>query len=178
MKTRYSLLQASLLLACSLSALPAAAEYRQHEAHVHGVARLDVLLDGNTLTIDLDTPAVNLLGFEHVPQNEGEEATLKQVAARLHNPAALFSLPKGAQCNAGAPSVHSPLFGNALEQQHEHADIEASYIFTCRYPVELDGMSINLFRPFAGIHKIEVQQITPSKQGAAELTADSTRLTF
>lgn len=169
-------LQAALLLGCCLSATYASAGYRQLGAHVHGIAHLDLLLDGNTLTLDLDSPAVNLLGFEHTPNSDSEHKVLKRVTTQLHDTTALFSLPKVAGCRAVKAVVNSPLLDATAQGQEKHADMTASYLFTCSTPVELDAITVNLFRLYPGIHKLEVQQITPKGQQAAELTADSPRL--
>ena len=39
-------------------------------AHQHGVAQLEVAVDGNSLTVTLDTPLDNLLGFERGPRTD------------------------------------------------------------------------------------------------------------
>lgn len=186
-------LQAALLLACTLTALSAAAEYREQGAHVHGIARMDLVLEDHTLSIDLDTPAANLLGFEHAPRDAAEEAVLKQAVARLHEAKALFNLPQAAGCEVETVEVASALLGHEEshvhheghdadahegEAGHEHADMEASYRFHCASPAKLDGITVNLFQLFPATEKLEVQLITPRGQGAAKLTADSPRLTL
>ena len=42
---------------------------QEQQAHVHGTAELFVVLDGNQLDIELRSPAMNLLGFEHRANN-------------------------------------------------------------------------------------------------------------
>ena len=48
-------------------------ETRHHDAHVHGIGKLNVAFDGNNLIIELTSPAVNIVGFEHQAQNQKEE---------------------------------------------------------------------------------------------------------
>ena len=65
-----------VLLALPFALLPLAAMAHDHDhdhaehaslgAHEHGVAQLNVALDGNTLEIELESPAMNLVGFEPV----------------------------------------------------------------------------------------------------------------
>ena len=206
-----SQLQAALLLACTMAAMPAAAEHREHGAHVHGIGQMNVVLDGTTLAIELDSPAANLAGFEHAPRDEAEEAVLEQAVARLHDAAALFALPPAAQCQIEAIELKSALLehnageehGHHHEEQehehheahahhdhdaakhehdgeegHQHADMEASYRFHCDKPGQLDGITVKLFQLFPATEELEVQLITPTSQGAAELTAESPRLKF
>ena len=65
-----------LLLALPFALIPLAiahaADEHDHDhehgslrAHVHGVARLDMALECRTLEFELDTPAMNIVGFEH-----------------------------------------------------------------------------------------------------------------
>lgn len=49
--------------------------------HVHGVAALNVVLDGDDLTVELDSPAMNVVGFEHKPE---AEADLNQSHDAIH----------------------------------------------------------------------------------------------
>lgn len=69
------------LLLLSLASLPALAaddahdHHGNHPAHVHGVGKLDVALEGNTLTLHLDTPLVNVVGFEHAASSSKDKDT-------------------------------------------------------------------------------------------------------
>src|SRR5437879_845104 len=56
--------------------------HEQH-AHVHGIASLQLAVDGNTLTLDLSSPLDNLLGFEHVPRTDKQKAAVHNMAERL-----------------------------------------------------------------------------------------------
>lgn len=62
---RAPVLATSLLLATSAGA--AAGEHREHGAHEHGVAQLNLVLEGEKLLIELASPGVNIVGFEHAP---------------------------------------------------------------------------------------------------------------
>ncbi|MCF7994732.1 MAG: DUF2796 domain-containing protein, partial [Chromatiaceae bacterium] len=46
--------------------------YRQQGAHVHGVGQLNVAVDGSALLVELISPAMDLVGFEHAPRNEAQ----------------------------------------------------------------------------------------------------------
>ncbi len=180
-----SQLQAALLLACTMAAIPAAAEHREHGAHVHGIGQMNVVLDGTTLAIELDSPAANLIGFEYAPRDETEEAVLEQAVAHLRDAAALFELPAAAQCQIEEIELKSALLEHEAaghehdaEDGHPHADMEASYRFHCDKPGQLDGITVKLFQLFPATEELEVQLITPTSQGAAELTAESPRLKF
>ena len=68
-----------LLLALPFAMLPLAVAHAADEhdhahgslgAHEHGVGRLNAGLDGQTLELELESPAMNLVGFEHVATSD------------------------------------------------------------------------------------------------------------
>ncbi|MGB3596237.1 MAG: DUF2796 domain-containing protein, partial [Pseudomonas neustonica] len=61
---------------------------------------------------------------------------------------------------------------------HEHADIEASYIFTCAQPEALTSLQLPLFKVYPGLQRLNVQAITPAGQMGAELTANNPVINF
>ncbi|AHE99681.1 DUF2796 domain-containing protein [Thioalkalivibrio paradoxus] len=95
-------------------------EHRHHGAHVHGVAELNVVLDGALLAIELHSPAYNLVGFEHPPRTEADRRALREARAILESPERLFPLAAAAGCKPGAVRVDSPLFAGIDPDEHEH----------------------------------------------------------
>ncbi|STQ91355.1 DUF2796 domain-containing protein [Iodobacter fluviatilis] len=132
----------SALLTLSFSGLASA-----HGAHVHGVAEMDVAIEGNKLVITLESPADNLLGFEHKPKNDTEKAKLKAVTEQLQNAGNLFAIDASAQCKAAAPSVKMPDFAKG-----GHSDIEAEYHFECA--ATPGTIALTLWKNFPGFKKI------------------------
>ena len=82
--------------------LAPAALLRAGEAHRHGVARLDVAVDGTRVSLALDTPLDNLLGFEHAPRNAAERRAADAAVATLRQAAALFRFDIAAGCRSTA----------------------------------------------------------------------------
>jgi hypothetical protein len=64
---------------------------RHHEAHVHGVARMNVALEGDALFIELISPAANIVGFEHAPRNAEQKAALRNALETLRAGMDLFT---------------------------------------------------------------------------------------
>ena len=176
------------------------AEHRQHGAHVHGIAALNLALEGNEVWIELDSPAANIVGFEHAPSSEDDHAALDRAVAMLNDGERLFDFNDEAGCRMATASVTSELLreeneeheghadaeaeaeargreeeeGHKHEGEHEgetHSDIEAAYHFECDAPGKLTSLTVELFEAFSGMEKINVQYVIESKQGAAELTA-------
>ncbi|MBF8162771.1 DUF2796 domain-containing protein [Ectopseudomonas hydrolytica] len=189
-----------LLLALPFALLPlAAAQAHEHGhdhdhhhdslgAHEHGVASLNVALDGNLLELQLDSPAMNLVGFEHAAKSDADKAKVAAAKRELEQPVSLFALSSG-DCKATEVALQSPLFaGKAHDHKHdhhdhkhegEHSDIHAHYRFECAKANELKQLDLaELFKRFPATEKIQVQLIGPNGQQGAELTAAQPRLSF
>ena len=170
-----------LTLVLALPTLTAAqAEHRSHGAHAHGLARLDLAMDGGAVLIGLESPAANIVGFEHAPASAGEHAALEAAMATLKDGGRLFRLPADAGCRLVEAVVETPLTAGAGEGAHasDHADIEAEYRFECAEPGRLVEMQLGLFEAFPETQRLQVQFVGPSGQGAAELTAANPVLRF
>ena len=160
-------------------------EHASLDAHEHGVASLNVALDGQTLEIQLQSPAMSLVGFEHEAKSEADKAKVAAARQHLEQPQALFALPIEAKCALQDSELDSPLFGGHAHDEHEHADehghsdIDASYRFACANAEALQTLELgSFFGTFPGTEKLEVQLIGPSGQQGAELTPSNSRLSF
>lgn len=172
-------------------------EHRQHAAHVHGIATLNLVREGDEVHVELESPAANIIGFEHVPSSEADHAALDRAVAALKDGEGLFRFNAEARCRMEKATVESAL----LEEEHAehagehkgdhghekhghdehghaglehddatHSDIGAVYHFECDRPDKLTELSVELFEAFPATEKLNVQYVIDSKQGAAELT--------
>lgn len=114
----------ALALSCLITPTLATESSRAQEAHEHGAARLDIVLSGSTLELQLEGAAFNFVGFERAPESAEEIARVGAAKARLGDGSALYSLPSAAACIAGAPQVQAelPPPASAPGQDDEHAD--------------------------------------------------------
>ncbi|CAI8987362.1 Zinc-binding protein [Pseudomonas sp. IT-P253] len=189
-----------LLLALPFALLPLAivhaADEHDHEhgslgAHEHGVGRLNAALDGQTLELELESPAMNLVGFEHAATTAPDKAKVAAARAQLEKPLTLFNLPKAAGCVVAAQELNSPLFGDKPdadddhdedakdEHHHDHSEIHAHYQFSCSAPGALKTLDLTtIFNTFPATQKIQVQLISPSGQQGVEVTAKAAALKF
>lgn len=187
-----------LLLALPFALLPLVAAQAQehghdhdHEhshdslgAHEHGVASLNAVLDGNLLELQLESPAMNLVGFEHAAKSDADKAKAAAAKRELEQPISLFALNSG-DCKATQVELESPLFGDAdhdhdhHDHEGEHSDIHAHYRFECARANELKQLDLaELFKRFPATEKIQVQLIGPNGQQGVELTPAQPRLSF
>lgn len=161
------------LLAALACALPAWAG----KAHEHGVARLDVAMDGTTLTIALDTPLDGLLGFERAPRNETEQRAAAQAVATLRAADKLFGFDAAAGCALTTVTLESaPLkLGSATAAKDDgHGDLEGEFVFRCwAVPSFVEA---GLFSAFPRLSRLDVQVAAPQGQRKLVLKRPAQRI--
>ncbi|WP_394237711.1 DUF2796 domain-containing protein [Pseudomonas anguilliseptica] len=161
------------------------AEHGSLDTHEHGAAQLNVVLDGKMLHLQLDSPAMNLVGFEHAAKSDADKAKVAAARSQLEQPQALFGVNAG-DCNISKQELESPLFAEHKHEEHhehdhgsEHSEIHAHYSLDCQKPEELKQLDLGeLFKRFPATEKIQVQLIGPNGQQGLELTPAQPTLSF
>ncbi|MDY6921935.1 MAG: DUF2796 domain-containing protein [Pseudomonadota bacterium] len=173
------------------------AEQVQHGAHVHGEATLQLVLQGNDLEMELHSPAMNIIGFEHQAVSAKDQQKLQQAIAALEAANELFRF-QGTSCESVKAAVNLSHDTSAHEHEHEHeettdhhneqhkhqeeghtrepvqhSEFIARYVFRCDNGSRLRQINVALLQQFSGIHRLDAQWIFNARQGAAELSADS-----
>jgi len=133
------------------------AQTHEHGAHVHGAAELDVVAEGKRLSITLESPADNLLGFEHAPKTPAETAKLQQVNAALKSAAKLFVPDAAGQCQAGSARITPPKFN-----QSGHSEYAVEYQFSCASVPAMVGLP--LWQQFPKLKNVTVNLAVASGQ--------------
>lgn len=151
-----------------------------HGAHVHGVAQLFVVLQGQQLDIELHSPAMNLLGFEHRANSAEDRARVESAKASLADANSRFQIAS-ARCQLThhkldfSSVVKNSGHGNEKHDTHHHDkagshhDIEAHYSYRCTQPDQLASLKTTIRTAFPGIQSLQVQWIVDGRQGAAIL---------
>ncbi|HUP95587.1 MAG TPA: DUF2796 domain-containing protein [Burkholderiales bacterium] len=168
------------------------------DAHVHGVATLQVALDGNRLNVDFSSPLDNLVGFEHAPRTDKQKAAVRQMAERLNAPELWFVPNAEAECKRTSVNLESAVLDRALlsgaerkssmgkpdarkdtkSQAGEHSALSADIVFICDRPRALSGLELKLFDAFPKLKRIDAQVAVTNKQRAAKLTPRARHLAF
>ncbi|MBF0470249.1 MAG: DUF2796 domain-containing protein [Gammaproteobacteria bacterium] len=170
---------------------------RYHDAHEHGVAQLNIAQEGNTLHLELETPAMNVVGFEHMPSNEQQIAAVNSAVMQLKLGDQLFLFPAAARCLLLQAEVSSGLLEHAVEHKDEHedkhghedehegeeasekhADFDVSYQFRCEQPEQLNTLTAAWFTHFPATEELAVQMITDRGQKSFHLTPSSSSHDF
>ena len=147
--------------------------------HEHGVAKLDVAVDARRVSILLDTPLENLLGFEREPKTDAERENVAAVEARLRAAQELFRIDAGAGCTLSKVDLQSAVLqlGRAAAPGKDgHADLEATFDFACTNGARAGFVEVGLFEAFPALNRLDLQVATPKGQLKATLRKPSSRV--
>ena len=206
---KYAILSRSTIFVAALFAVSSgiqAGEYRHHGVHEHGVANLNVAIEGNNVYIEFFSPAANIVGFEHHPRTQKQKDAVRAAVKKMQEGHALFILPAGSKSRLAKARVDTDIENHAdhlseSEYAHEgeehhrkgdnhdrehndaddharHSEFTAEYHFVCKKPNKLSQIDVQLFRVFPGIEYIEVQLINETRQTAVELTARQNKISL
>lgn len=182
----------SALIVTALCALPVCAAGPHQHAHRHGHVRLDIAVERDGFSIGLEAPLDSLLGFERAPRSDQERQVVRSVAERLRS-GSLFVPNPEAGCKLSAATLRSDALGDLLgnasstgaaasisgpQADDAHADLEASFVYTCHRPTAFKSMHIGLADAFKRIQRIDVQLIAGNKQAKRTLTGTARQLSW
>lgn len=162
---------------------------RQLGTHVHGVGELNIALEGKTLSIELKSPAANIVGFEQLPETDQERAALASSEAKLKDVPKMFAFDKAAKCSVSTAEVTRAADEHHHDDGHdhdhdgsgesgEHADLILSATLQCEKPAALRTITVNLFDVFPLTQTLRAAFIGDKGQSAAELTKTARVITL
>jgi hypothetical protein len=193
-----SIVAAFVIALINFSPFSAYGEYKQLDAHEHGIAHLNMVQEGKELVIEFISPVANIVGFEHEPATEQDRETVNKARAKLMDSVSLFRFPAEAECVLEHANVETDLEHNGHEEngaghshdngehhsdKHDHdgdghGDFRAEYHFHVGNPTALTFLEVRLMQLFPAIERIKVQVAGQSTQTAVELTPDMFRVEF
>jgi len=146
-------------------------------AHVHGVAKLDIAVEATRLTVQLEAPLENLLGFERAPRTDAERKQADALVTKLKAADAMFTIDPAAQCILAKVELASSALklGKPDPSEEGHADIDGSFEFNCVDATKAAYVDVGLFA-FPRMQRLDVQVATPKGQFKRELKRPANRI--
>ena len=183
----------ALAILSVLSVQSSAAEepHRQLGAHEHGRGTLNIAIEGNKMTMELETPGMDIVGFEHAAKSSHDVEAIEKAKVRLMRPLTLFNMPAAADCRVIEANVKvevgehhddakeepspsgtesSKRQKNAEAKSEGHSEFHAEYTCECASVNNITSIEFGYFRVFAGTEKLDVSVITPKGQSKFEAT--------
>lgn len=185
------------VFAAALAATALASAAWAGKAHEHGVARLDVGVEAGRVTLSLEVPLEDLVGFERAPRTDAERAAVTTALARLTEVDRLVRIDGAAGCGPGKVVLVAPMWGidaaavpgaaspasaaparapSAPAPREAHGDLEATFEFRCSNAPRAGHIEVGLFEAFARLKRIEVQAVTARGQMKVVLRRPQARI--
>jgi hypothetical protein len=182
--------------AVNMTAGAACAEEAHHQLgpHMHGHGILNIAIENMRLEMQLEVPAMDILGFEHDATTDAQKEAVEKAKAELASPLALFKLPAAAGCTVADPKVelvaerhhegeeagHAADDNHAAGAGHDHDDVRGghkefhvTYALNCARPASLTSIQFDYFKSFAGAQGLTVNVVTARAQNTYEVTRDA-----
>jgi len=105
------------VFAAALAATPAMAEEAKRElgAHEHGHGTLNIAIENARVSMELEAPGMDIVGFEHAAESKDDKAKVEKATKVLGEPLKLFKVPASAECKVAEAKVK-------VEAEHEDGD--------------------------------------------------------
>ena len=162
----------------------------EHAAHIHGIAEMTLVMEENQWLIALESPAANLLNFEHPPENKVEQEKLNTTLSLLADASNVFCI-EGASCHQLSQQIASPYpKDHQSEQPHvepgiselQHAEFHIEYSLKCGpdngVSNTAEKMEMKFFHLFPALESIQLQWIKGTQQGVTILTPKNNIMRF
>jgi Protein of unknown function (DUF2796) len=195
------------VLAAALAASPAMAEdeHRELGPHEHGHGTLNIAVEKARISMELEVPGMDIVGFEHAAESKDDKAAVDKATKALGEPLKLFKVPEAAGCKVAEAKVNIE-----AEHEHEHEDgdkdhdakegekggepaneehgdhdhegheghneFHVTYALDCTKPAALTSIAFDYFKSFAGAQKLSVNVVTEKAQNKYEVSRDKPSL--
>jgi len=138
------------------------ASERVLDAHEHGVSKLKLAQESNTIIFELEAPGNDIVGFEHAAENDDQKSAVNEALSQLQKPELIFVLPADAKCTASNQKAE-------FETEEDHAGFHVTWTMTCERPAKANAITVRFFETFERAEEVELEAIGNSGQVAIEV---------
>ena len=138
--------------------------------HVHGEVTINVALEGNSLAVELSSPALHVVGFERAARSAEEQRIVSEANAWLKSGTSIVGVPTTARCRLQNVTYTPP------SSTAKHPDYRANYLYRCDQPSALAWVELWALRRLKGVENIEFNLLNGSTQRQLEFAGDPGRI--
>ena len=190
---------------CLPLACPAIAEdkHRQLGAHEHGHGSFNIAIEGKRVSMELEAPGADIVGFEHKARTRKQKAAVSTAKKKLKKLANVVTLPAAAGCKLKKASIELHIEGDDHDdhkhgkkkkakhkhghkhgkkkaekeaKEESHSEFHAEYQLTCSAPEKLVEIVFPYFKNFKGAEELEVSVAGPKSQKKFEVERDTGKI--
>ena len=182
-----------ILVTCILGASAAA-----QSTHVHGQGQVGMAIDQNLISMTLESPGADIVGFEHEARTAEEKTAVTEALKQLSDPMFVIQLPANASCKVVQASSevtsengdeghadheehtdhdeHEDHEDHADHEEHEneaHGSFIAEYQLECATIAAIDSIKFVYFDHFRNAQSLIVVLIDKNGQHRHEISRDN-----
>ncbi|MCJ8275710.1 MAG: DUF2796 domain-containing protein [Bdellovibrionales bacterium] len=183
-----------LIATLSSSISLAKGKKRHRDSHVHGSGMINIVSEGDKLSVEIEVPAHDIVGFEHWPNTKEQKDKVNKAVQTLSNHSMILKLSSQAGCQlVGQAKVltdlvekegsddhhghdHGHDHGKKSKTEDNHSEFKASYSYKCKSMKDLKTVDFLIFKNFNDIKNLKAQAIVGSQQASQNLTSQSSML--
>ncbi|MGI9523183.1 MAG: DUF2796 domain-containing protein [Hyphomicrobiaceae bacterium] len=171
--------------------------HRQLGAHEHGHGSFNIAIEGKRVSMELEAPGADIVGFEHKATTDDQKASVANAEKILKKLSNVVGLPAAAGCQIQQANVelhieeaedhdehkHSHDKTEAAktdtvetEEEASHSEFHAEYELTCALPEKLVELTFPYFNNFKGAEELEVSIVGPKSQKKFEVERDTGKI--
>jgi Protein of unknown function (DUF2796) len=172
------------LMAAALAIWASTSSGASQQAHVHGVGRINIVVEGKQATVEFLAPAEGLYGFEHQARTKAEQdkrdAALTQLQENIST-MVVFEADRGCQFATQKIAVeadvedeheHGKGTEKAQKKSGEHSEVHAEFTVTCKQPLAGSQVRFGVSKVFPTIKTVHVQVLSDTRQAGVEVKSD------
>ena len=172
--TKRNVILILILMTCSLGASATA-----QSTHVHGQGQVSMAIDQNLLSMTLESPGADIIGFEHEARTAEEKAAVTKALKQLSDPMFVIQLPESASCKviqaSSEVASENGGEGHADHEDHEseaHGSFIAEYQLACANIAVIDFIKFVYFDHFRNAQSLMVVLIDKNGQHRHAINRD------
>jgi hypothetical protein len=163
------------------------AEFQQADKHEHGHVQISAALQGEQLVIEMEAPAINVVGFERAPRTDAERKLLAEQLAWLRSGQRAVGVAPAARCRLQSIEVTEPEWSHqdhdhdhdhdrGAKEEEKHADFRARWRFRCANAAALAWIEPWLLRSLRDVTDADVRVVAGNFQSALEVSSATQRV--
>ncbi|MBM4257197.1 MAG: DUF2796 domain-containing protein [Deltaproteobacteria bacterium] len=156
-----------------------------HAAHVHGEARINIVVEGTRATVEFIAPGASLYGFEHAARTDAEKKAQAVAFSQIEQQiGSMVAFPADRLCQfikqkiglvADDKRAHTqqPAGHKEHHDPRSHTEVQADFTVACQKPLAGSQVRFHVTKVFPELRELTIQVLTETKQLGATITNDN-----
>jgi hypothetical protein len=160
------------------------AEKRDADGHAHGIAEINIAIEGKKIAVELLTPTEGLMGFEHEATTDAEkkkrDAAVRILESRFDE-LVILDRKLGCKSKPGKVTVVRSESHDRKETKRghgdgkrsgEHREARVAFEYECQQSPAGSRVQFGVTKLFPEIHELKIQVLSDAKQSGATIKKD------